>query len=99
MSGLTSSPELRRPGNEAQPARRRWVVPAALAFVAMLIAIGVVPRLARRSEAQSLAQASETGVPVVSVVRATPAPPISELLLPGNKPVLELRTSESSKAL
>jgi RND family efflux transporter MFP subunit len=64
--------------------RRRWIIPAGLVFLAILITIGVLPRLERRREAEFVANASEVSIPVVSAVRATQAPPTSELLLPGN---------------
>jgi RND family efflux transporter MFP subunit len=60
------------------------MLPGGLVLLAILIAIGVLPRLERRREAESVAHASEISIPAVSAVSATVAPPTSELLLPGN---------------
>ena len=42
------------------------------------------PRLSRQRRAEAVAHAATTELPLVNVVRAQPAPPNSELLLPGN---------------
>ncbi|HEY7212915.1 MAG TPA: efflux RND transporter periplasmic adaptor subunit [Bryobacteraceae bacterium] len=68
-----------------KPPKRKpalYVAGATLFF--LLLAAGVVPKLIRSSEAAGVAHAAETAIPVVTVARAQPAPPSSELTLPGN---------------
>jgi RND family efflux transporter MFP subunit len=61
----------------------RLYVGAALA-VLVLLAVGIGPRILRSSEANEVARAAANPVPVVSTAKASPAPPTSQLNLPGN---------------
>ncbi len=64
--------------------RRTTLIISALLTVLVLLAIGIVPRLNRRSEAADIARAAENPIPVVFTAKAVAAPPTSELELPGN---------------
>src|SRR5260370_36424882 len=81
---MSAPSEIRTASIATKSTRQRWTVPAGLLFLGALIAIGVLPRIERRREAEYVAHATETSVATVSAVRATMAPPTSELLLPGN---------------
>jgi RND family efflux transporter MFP subunit len=81
---MSAPAEIKVQSFSAKPARRRWIAPAGLLFLAALIAIGILPRLERKREAEFVAHAQETPVPMVSAVKASAAPAASELVLPGN---------------
>jgi RND family efflux transporter MFP subunit len=61
---------------------------AGLTFLALL-AIGVVPRLIRHRALSAEAEAARIREPVVSIVHAVEAPPVSEVLLPGSTQAIE----------
>jgi RND family efflux transporter MFP subunit len=63
---------------------RAGLVAAGLVVVLALLAIGIVPRFVRASEAQALAKETTSSLPVVVTAAAHLAPPTSELALPGN---------------
>jgi RND family efflux transporter MFP subunit len=54
-----------------------------------LLGVGVVPRVRQSAKLAAAQKASETGGPVVTVVRAQRTPPVSELMLPGNVQAIE----------
>jgi RND family efflux transporter MFP subunit len=64
--------------------RRKGSLTVILAVVMILLAIGIIPRVIRSSEAKDIAKAAETSVPVVVTVNAQMAPPAADLVLPGN---------------
>jgi RND family efflux transporter MFP subunit len=74
------------PGNfdDQQKKRKRTRLLGLGAIILLLLAVGIVPRLQRRNRAAAQARQAEEAVPVVSAARATAAPAVSELLLPGN---------------
>jgi membrane fusion protein, multidrug efflux system len=64
------------------PAHRRSIAWGAAAVACAALALGIVPRVfAHRDLAQ---QTSALAEPTVSVMRPNPAPPLQEILLPGN---------------
>ncbi len=75
----------RYPEPVVQPAkpRRARIIGIAL-VVALLVFAGVWPRLARHSEAVSIAHAAEVSLPSVLVTKAKVTAANSEVLLPGN---------------
>jgi len=70
----------------APPAKRRRTRSAAgiALVVALLLAIGFIPKLLRNSEAKEMALRTSDQLPVVFSVRARAAAPTAELELPGN---------------
>jgi RND family efflux transporter MFP subunit len=72
------------PENEVKP---RWAptkILSAGAIAILLVAIGVIPRLARQREARAAEGESAATHPVVTLIYAKRGEPTSELLLPGN---------------
>ncbi len=63
--------------------RIRTVVLASIA-IALLLVVGILPRLSRSSRAAETARAATEDLPVVSVVKAKTSGTTSELQLPGN---------------
>jgi RND family efflux transporter MFP subunit len=63
---------------------RVGLVAAGLVVLLALLAVGIIPRFLRASEAQELAKESTSSLPVVVTTAARLAPPTSELALPGN---------------
>ncbi|HYZ85014.1 MAG TPA: efflux RND transporter periplasmic adaptor subunit [Bryobacteraceae bacterium] len=61
---------------------------AGVILLALLLAVGVLPKLNRNQRASSIAKAAEGDLPVVNVVRAESAPPTTDLVLPGNTEAL-----------
>jgi multidrug efflux pump subunit AcrA (membrane-fusion protein) len=55
-----------------------------LLFFASLLALGILPRIKRHKKIMDASQAIKDNVPIVDVITARQAPPISELALPGN---------------
>jgi RND family efflux transporter MFP subunit len=79
----TSTP----PETAAQPPRRGGSATRILAgilIVAVLLAVGIVPRMFRGNRALAVAKAAESQLPVVNAFKASLAPGTSELSLPGN---------------
>ncbi|MGH2372874.1 MAG: hypothetical protein ACRDIC_05280, partial [bacterium] len=78
------------PAFRAQTRRTAWVAVLLIVTVAVaLLGVGVVPRLRQSAKLAAAQKASETGGPVVTVVRAQRTPPVSELMLPGNVQAIE----------
>jgi RND family efflux transporter MFP subunit len=82
MSSIDQAP----PGISRQPVgrTRRIALWTALVLVTVLLAIGIVPRIARHSRAAEVADAATVGVPNVVAVRARVASDSSDLELPGS---------------
>ena len=55
-----------------------------LLFFGGLLLVGILPRVKRQKKLMESSQAIKDGAPTVSVIKAEPAPPTSELQLPGN---------------
>jgi RND family efflux transporter MFP subunit len=72
------------PPETTRPKRRLTQILGFAALVLLLLLLGIVPRLERRSAAVAQARSVEDEVPIVSTSQAKAAPPSSELLLPGN---------------
>jgi multidrug efflux pump subunit AcrA (membrane-fusion protein) len=72
------------PPEATRPKRRLTQILGFAALVLLLLLLGIVPRLERRSAAVAQARSVEDEVPIVSTSQAKAAPPSSELLLPGN---------------
>src|SRR5436190_7386690 len=83
MSTPSLHPVDTRPAASSGRSRKISIV-AAVGVIALLLVAGVWPRLSRQRRAEAVAHAATTELPLVNVVRAQPAPPNSELLLPGN---------------
>src|SRR5690242_10858339 len=56
----------------------------ALLVLAVLLAVGIVPRIQRRSELAEAVKAARTNALVVTVVKPTLAPRVADLMLPGS---------------
>ncbi|HEX4164023.1 MAG TPA: efflux RND transporter periplasmic adaptor subunit [Bryobacteraceae bacterium] len=76
--------ELESSSNLPVKSNRTRLLVSAVLLLLILLAIGIGPRLVRSSEANDIARAAADPVPVVSTVQASPAPPTSQLDLPGN---------------
>ena len=76
--------ELRVVSPAPQRKRRTTALVGAALLVLFLLAIGIAPRLIKSSEAADVARAAGDTIPVVTTAEARPAPPTSELDLPGN---------------
>ncbi len=63
---------------------RRTMLVGLVILVAVLLLIGIVPRIGRRNSALAQAQGVDNTLPVVSVVKANAAPATSDLILPAN---------------
>jgi multidrug efflux pump subunit AcrA (membrane-fusion protein) len=79
----------------AEPKRTPWgrfilLAVAVLALMAILFAVGYLPRMERVKGINAEAHAEETNVPLVNVAKIKKSPPGSQLLLPGSMiPVTE----------
>jgi RND family efflux transporter MFP subunit len=68
---------------KAKGGRVRTIVLASIA-IALLLVVGILPRVSRSSRAAETARAATEDLPVVSVVKAKTSGTTSELQLPGN---------------
>jgi len=68
--------------NESRPARRWWIAVLAVAIMAGVFVLGVVPR--RRAEANLAKETEAMAVQTVSVVRPQRSAPLTEVVLPAN---------------
>jgi RND family efflux transporter MFP subunit len=82
-SAVIIQPEIEPPKNQRR-SKRAGVLAGMLVVVLILFAIGFVPRLARQSQAQELANQHKTEIPIVMTVPVRQAGATSELSLPGN---------------
>jgi len=72
-----------KPGKQGT-ARFFMITFTAVAVLAGLLTIGILPRIHRQAELSAAVDASKTSIPVVNVVTAQRAAPSTELVLPGN---------------
>jgi len=78
-------PEARhRSSGGARRGRMVALVGMAMIGLAVLLAIGIIPRLQRRAELASEVRAATTNVPLVNVVAPTASSRTADLLLPGS---------------
>ena len=63
---------------------RLQVIGSAVVLLLVLMAIGIVPRLARQRDALAAVREAPATHPVVTLIHAKQGEPTSELLLPGN---------------
>jgi RND family efflux transporter MFP subunit len=70
--------------NGNPPGRKKFRIAYAIGVLAILLAIGVVPRILRNQEARAVVQASTVLLPEVTIVRPTQAPAQTTLSLPGD---------------
>ena len=78
-------PEARhRERGGAHRRRLATIVGVAVLGLAVLLAIGIIPRMQRRAELASEVRAATNSVPLVNVVTPTPSARTADLLLPGS---------------
>ena len=70
-------------GKQTRPSSLR-VITGAVVLLLVLMAIGIVPRLARQRDALAAVREAPATHPVVALIHAKQGEPTSELLLPGN---------------
>jgi RND family efflux transporter MFP subunit len=82
MSSPVQQPELEKKPDPKQ--KRTRMVALAITAAALLLAIGIIPRISRSSRAADTARAASQDLPVVSIVLAKASASTSSLELPGN---------------
>jgi RND family efflux transporter MFP subunit len=84
MTGASSSSNVLEPEVSTSPRRKTLRIALAVLVVALLLAIGIVPRVLRRREAREIVHFSTVLIPEVIVIHPQPAPAQTSLTLPGN---------------
>jgi RND family efflux transporter MFP subunit len=84
MTGASSSSNVLEPEVSTSPRRKTLRIALAVLVVALLLAIGIVPRVLRRREAREVVHFSTVLVPEVIVIHPQLAPTQTSLSLPGN---------------
>ena len=76
-------------GLEASSSVSKTPFVAAGLLLAVLLAVGILPRLKRHSELAASAQQQENAVPVVEVIKPKPAEASNELVLPATTQAIQ----------
>src|SRR5258708_37544646 len=84
MTGGSSSTNVLEPEVSTPPRRKPLRIAIAVLVVALLLAIGIVPRVVRNREAREIVHSSTVLVPEVIVIHPQLAPAQTPLSLPGN---------------
>jgi RND family efflux transporter MFP subunit len=78
------TPEARPRGGRERRGRVVTIVGVAILGLAVLLAIGIIPRMQRRAELANEVRAATTNVPLVNVITPTPGSRTADLTLPGS---------------
>lgn len=73
-----------RPTIPNPPGRQKFRIAGVIVLLAILLAIGIIPRILRNQEARAVVEASTVLLPEVTIVHPTRAPAQTTLSLPGN---------------